>query len=725
MNLYSIPPFLTLCCFSGLAVLTVLRGRKTKVNILFLLLCIFGSILYLDILLIFNVKHDQTALFISRIDHFFIVYLIPLYIHFFHEYLGISGRKWLIRTAYGYAFILMCFTPTSLYLESMQQHSFGYFAKGGVLYPFFGLGGLCVNIYVLTILWQAIQREKESVRRNRLKYLFLGFGIMGLMNGLNAIPILGYSVYPPGNFSFIPLILFAVGLFKHELLQMDILIKKSLIYSMLTALLTCIYSLIIILANKTFKDFDVSDSIYFPILFFLLIVSVFGPLKTQIQKFIDHIFFKGKYDYQKTLKNVSRMIVSVLNFDEIGKQLIATITDKMRVNHCTLFICNPTGSGLITYTNHGKNRLPLELTSITKESFLVRFMEKQQKPILRKNLVIHNKDPNIQKVRDDMDKLFAEISLPLIFNERLNGFMILGEKLSGDLYTAEDLDLLETLSSQTSLAIENASSYARIDDLNINLENKVKEKTHDLQKALAEKERTQEQLIQSESLAAIGQLVAGVAHELNNPLASVTSLIQTSLEDLERWDQQTPPDEDLMDDLRFADKELARTKSIVKSLLDLSRQTHTYSEPVNFNWVIKDALRVLFNQYKHHDLVIVENYDQNLPDIQGNFANLGQVAINIIKNAFQSLSGKEGKIFLTTRFENGTGEVIFECRDTGPGIPESIRQDIFKPFFTTKEVGKGTGLGLYICHEIIQKHGGTLSLEKADERGARFVVRLK
>ena len=331
MNLYSIPPFLTLCCFFGLAVLTVLRGRKTKVNILFLLLCIFGSILYLDILLIFNVKHDKTALLISRIDHFFIVYLIPLYIHFFHEYLGISGRKWLVRIAYCYAFILMCFTPTSLYLESMQKHSFGYFAKGGILYPFFGLGGLCVNIYVLTILWQAIQREKDSIRKNRLKYLFLGFGIMGLMVGLNALPILGHSVYPPGNFSFIPLIIFAVGLFKHELLDMNILIKKSLIYSMLTALLTCIYSFIIILANKTFKDFDFSDSIYFSILFFLLIVLVFGPLKTKIQKFIDHIFYKGKYDYQKTIKDVSRMIVSVLSFDEIGKQLIATIADKMRV----------------------------------------------------------------------------------------------------------------------------------------------------------------------------------------------------------------------------------------------------------------------------------------------------------------------------------------------------------------------------------------------------------
>ncbi|MBU4420980.1 MAG: HAMP domain-containing histidine kinase, partial [Proteobacteria bacterium] len=104
--------------------------------------------------------------------------------------------------------------------------------------------------------------------------------------------------------------------------------------------------------------------------------------------------------------------------------------------------------------------------------------------------------------------------------------------------------------------------------------------------------------------------------------------------------------------------------------------------------------------------------------------NLGQVAINIIQNAIQSVIDKKGTINLTTGFDKDTKQVVFECRDNGPGIPESIRQNIFKPFFTTKEVGKGTGLGLYICHEIIQRHGGTITVEKPDGEGAKFVVKL-
>ncbi len=254
-------------------------------------------------------------------------------------------------------------------------------------------------------------------------------------------------------------------------------------------------------------------------------------------------------------------------------------------------------------------------------------------------------------VFSDMEALNAEIALPLIFEETLNGFIVLGEKRSGDLFIQEDVDLLETLSSQSALAIENARSYKVIDDLNKDLEKKVEERTRDLKEALFEKERTQEQLIRSESLAAIGQLVAGVAHELNNPLTSATSLVQSAIEDIEQWDTENPPDEDLIDDLKFVDGELLRARSIVSSLLGLSRQTQTYLESVSINSVVKDALRIMHNQYKHCDLKIVENYAPELPDIQGNFANLGQVALNIIHNAIQAVMDMKGTVFLSTRFD--------------------------------------------------------------------------
>ena len=724
MTIYSLPPFLTLCSFLGLAGLTFHRGLKNKANLLFGLLCLLGALLYIDILIIFNTPNPQIALWSSRVDHIFVLYTIPLYIHFFHAYLGITDRRWLLKTAYGYAFILMWFAPTAWCIESMDRHYFGYFGRGGRLYPLVGLGALGAILYSLKLILDAIGRERSNIHKNRLKYILAGFSLMGLMTGLNSLTLLGYSIYPPGNFSFIPLLVFAFGLFKHDLLDMGLLLKKSLLYSVLTAMLTGLYALLLTLANKLFKAYAFADSLWFLILLFMSISFIIGPLKSKIQQLLDHIFAKDKYAYQQTIKQVSQTIASVLDVEQIARILMDTIVNAMHVNRGALFMRTDSDNVFAAAAIRGQFANDTAPHHMDLTDPMATYLANNLQPVLKRRLLEHDASSEAQPILSGLDKLQAEIVLPMIGKTNLNGFIALGEKKSGDLFSNEDLDLLETLANQSSLAIENARAYQTIEHLNRNLELKVKARTTALENALYEKEKTQEQLIRSESLAALGQLVAGVAHELNNPLASVTSLIQTAIEDLNELKLKFPIEEELIDDLQFADKELRRAKMIVKSLLDLSRQTQTYSEQVDLNTVVRDALRVLYNQYKQHQLDIVEDYDEHLPKIQGNFANLGQVAINIIKNAIQAVADRNGRIFLTTRFDQTLDQVVFECRDTGPGVPAETRKDIFKPFFTTKAVGQGTGLGLYISHEIVQRHSGRLSLENPDDKETQFVMRL-
>ncbi|MDX9821838.1 MAG: ATP-binding protein, partial [Syntrophales bacterium] len=303
------------------------------------------------------------------------------------------------------------------------------------------------------------------------------------------------------------------------------------------------------------------------------------------------------------------------------------------------------------------------------------------------------------------------------------GFLALGEKMSGDLFVREDIELLSTLANQAATAVENAANYEEIERLNRDLERKVEQRTAALQKALEEKERTQEQLIQSESLAAIGQLVAGTAHELNNPLASASSLVQTSLEAIEAGGEASWTGE-VQEDLRFAHRELQRAADIVRSLLSLSRQTQAYEESVQVNRVLDDALRVLHNQYKNLAVEIERRYGDALPEIRGNFANLGQVFINLIQNAIQAVNGRAGRIVLTTGHDPVASSLFVEVADNGAGMPEGIRKDIFKPFFTTKAVGEGTGLGLYISHEIVRRHGGWIRVRSEEKVGSAFTVTL-
>jgi len=728
--LYCIPPALTLASLIALGVLSIWRKSEALSNRLFFILCLLGAFLYADILFAFIATSKTIALWVSRIDHIFIVYLPALYVHFFQELLGITRRKWVMISAYVCCGILAVLAPTPYFIADMATHSFGYFALAGRYYPLFGIAGMGATVYALTAVSRAIRQETDRIRKNRLRYILFGFGILGLFNGLNFLPIHGMSIYPPGNFGFIPLSIFAIGLFKHDLLDMGLLIKRSLVYSILTAVLTGIYASIITAANALVIEAVPMNSALFTIGFFLIIAFIFGPLKSVTQRSIDTLFDKNKYDYQDTLKQVSRKVLSMLDVHAIGNQLQETIQHAMKIDRCLLFL-NPQTDPHTTAFQIAPNRSFPTKSNLPAHWALVQYLTTNHQPVIRgsqKMLLGQRSEALNQDLLTEMNTESAVVALPMIFQDHLNGYLLLGEKLSGDGYTKEDLDLLETLSAQSALAIENAKSYQKIEALNAHLERKVRDRTQALSAALDEKVKTQELLIRSESLAAIGQLVAGVAHELNNPLTSAISLLQTAMEDLMEDPVETVPrrqlDMDTMEDLQFAEKELKRAKEIVRSLLSLSRQTPAYSEQVKLNDVVKDAQRILKNQHWNASIRIEEQFSPNLPAIKGNFATLGQVVLNIIKNALQAVENQTGQIHILTRFDSHTRQVIFQCTDNGSGISQQHLNDIFKPFFTTKEVGKGTGLGLYICHEIIRKHGGTIRVESKAECGSTFTIRI-
>jgi two-component system, NtrC family, sensor kinase len=180
----------------------------------------------------------------------------------------------------------------------------------------------------------------------------------------------------------------------------------------------------------------------------------------------------------------------------------------------------------------------------------------------------------------------------------------------------------------------------------------------------------------------------------------------------------------LLKDLNYSLKELNRAKEIVKSILDLSRQTHTYLENVNMNAVIDEALQVLHNQWSSMGVTIEKQYDRNLPTIQGNFSNLGQVLINVINNALQALPEGWGKLSFFTSRSQDLESIVVECRDDGTGIPPEIMKDIVTPFFTTKEAGRGTGLGLYISYELIKKHAGEIHVSSEVGKGTTVTITL-
>ncbi len=232
-----------------------------------------------------------------------------------------------------------------------------------------------------------------------------------------------------------------------------------------------------------------------------------------------------------------------------------------------------------------------------------------------------------------------------------------------------------------------------------------------------EKRRLQEQLIQSEKMSAIGQLIAGVAHDLNNPLASVVGFSDFLAEAGE-----VPPR--LAEPLQVIRQEAERAATIVKNLLSFARRQEGERRRQPIKAILESTLQLLANQLMASRIEATLRVEPGLPDVEVNGNQIKQVFVNVINNGAQAIAetGQGGRIWVTAKL--WLDGVAVSVTDSGPGIPEEIAARVFEPFFTTKPEGKGTGLGLSICQGILKEHGGRLTLEAKPGAGATFIVEL-
>ena len=225
---------------------------------------------------------------------------------------------------------------------------------------------------------------------------------------------------------------------------------------------------------------------------------------------------------------------------------------------------------------------------------------------------------------------------------------------------------------------------------------------------------TQKHLAKSEKMASLGQLAAGVAHEINNPLTGV--LFYASLL-LERSDL----DDDAKQDLNYIIEDANRCKNIVKSLLVYSRSTDSNKRIVQINEIVDQSLKLIRDQKKFRNIQIRRYLSQEMMLINADTSKLNQVIINLVINAADAMKGS-GRITLHSYKDKPHKKIFLEVKDTGEGIPRENLSKIFDPFFTTKEVGKSTGLGLSIVYGIIEEHGGRISVKETGAKGTTFIL---
>ncbi|MFN2483110.1 MAG: sensor histidine kinase, partial [Pyrinomonadaceae bacterium] len=232
-----------------------------------------------------------------------------------------------------------------------------------------------------------------------------------------------------------------------------------------------------------------------------------------------------------------------------------------------------------------------------------------------------------------------------------------------------------------------------------------------------------DQLVRTEKLAAAGSLAAGVAHEVNNPLASISSLVQI-LQARVPADAADEPTAETREMLRVISQQIARITQVLRDMMDFARQRPPLRAPLDVNRVLGSSLRLAGFDKDFKRLVLSTDFDTSAPLVSADADQLQQVFLNLLLNARDAMMPAGGELRVSTCHDARAGEIVVEIADTGTGVAPEHLAHVFDPFFTTKPAGRGTGLGLAVCYGIVTAHGGRIEIAPNDGRGTRVIVAL-
>jgi len=441
------------------------------------------------------------------------------------------------------------------------------------------------------------------------------------------------------------------------------------------------------------------------------------------------------YNSVSVLSKIGRDITSTLSLDTILNTVYENVNQLMDASVFGIGVYN-TESAAIDYQlaiDKGKRYKPYSRSMEDKDQFPVWCIEN------KKEIFINSVETEYGNYIKSMVKLNANAELedgtasevqhsllyvPMMVKDRVIG-LITVQSYEKDAYTRHHLDILKTLASYTSAALYNAQSF------------------ESLQLALNELKLTQEQLVQSEKMASLGELTAGIAHEIQNPLNFVNNFSEVNKELLaemkDEIDKGNSEEVKMIANDVIANEEKIlhhgkRADVIVKGMLQHSRSSSGQKEPTDINALTDEYLRLSYHGLRAKDksfnAMMKTNFDESIGNVNIIPQDIGRVVLNLINNAFYAVDEKKKQIgngyepTVSVSTKKIDGKVEISVKDNGNGIPQKILDKIFQPFFTTKPTGQGTGLGLSLSYDIVKAHGGELRVETKEGEGSEFIVQL-
>jgi len=706
------------------------------------------------------------------------------------------------------AFILLSFTKliVSGAIVGPDRPNFTY----GALHPLFGVYFLLTFLLALYILWQK-NRNATGIRKLQLRYLLMGIfiGGIGAITTNLLIPLAWktsrYSTLGP-YFSIVVAGFAAHAIIRYRLMDIKVVIRKGVIYVSAMAVAACVFIALAMLFRIAAGY--ASDTL--PLSLALAMATgmavCFQPLKNLVQESLSRYLYRQPYDYQRTLREASRRISTILELDSLLSYLAEMIDRTFKVEMVAVYLRNDARHAFVPQLLHHSPRWehpPLEPQAFGSTP-LADALRLSRRTIVREEILAHVGLGVPLAAADQLRVIGAEVAIPFLHDATLSGFLLVGAKLSGDPYFVEDIDLLSTLAAQADIAIKNAQLYRQVVLINDYIENilstiesgviaispdetitlfnaaagrmtgvdpvAVKGRTlRDLPGAVADALRATtsdgqpraqvEGLVQdttgrltpvicstsvlrdrmnatlgavavfsdltrlhelegekrrAERLASIGALASGITHEIKNPLVAIKTFA-------ELLPERFSDDEFRRDFSKIVVQEIERIDELIARLRGMATP-ESRRALVDVRPSMQETLALLRGQIEQSHVGLKVIYEENLPLVEADKAQLKQLFLNLCMNALEAMrSGGRLDIRVGSRIVDDKRVLCVAVSDTGAGIPPQLLENIFDPFVTTKP--QGSGLGLSICRGIADAHRARIyAVNNTDGPGATLLV---
>jgi signal transduction histidine kinase len=503
---------------------------------------------------------------------------------------------------------------------------------------------------------------------------------------IDYIPKYGVEIYPFG-FVFILAFLSVIGyaIVRYKLMDIEVIIKKTLVFA---GLLASVFAMLIlptlIIQEYLFRGTGTGGRMAGLAISGIVIILTMHRIEAFLINVTDKYLFQKKYDYKELLKTFTAEVLTVLELDNLVNLTVDKLSDIVKLTSSAVLLFDEEKQQFNVMASRGVKD---PTVTLIRPDGIVTFMEETHGYILIKEL----NDKKImvpESVKEIIARLSAELIIPMVLHEEVMGMLSLGKKKSDEDYTQDDLDILLPLAKTLAIAISNAKLF---DELG----------------------KTQAEAAQKEKMAVIGTLSAGINHEICNPLGIARGQCEAFLLNLKDGLYKTKSAEELLERskeiMAKVIKETDRATAITKKLSGFAKPSKGESELVDISKELDEVQGLVGYELKLEKIEFVKDIEKDLPNIFVDKKQLQEVLFNLVRNAGQAI-GEKGRITVSVRQKDR--KVFIDIQDTGSGIPEDKVHQLFNPFFTTKEPGKGTGLGLFIVRQVVERSGGRIYLKQ-------------